>query len=194
MFYTYAHFRPDGRVFYIGKGSGNRYLSVGRSTYWKNVVAKEGSFKSEILAEWSTEAEAFEHEKFLIKCFRDLGFSLCNLTDGGEGTSGRALSDEVRDKLRQLGERNPNCGKSLSQETRDRISASTKKSLSDPTVKAKMVQASKQRIHSDETRAKIQASWNDPAQRIIRSAAMKMGWAKRSSTKTQTTIAEGALL
>ena len=118
MFYTYAHFKPDGRAFYIGKGSRNRHLSSSRGSHWKNIVAKEGGFRSEILAFWPSESEAFEHEKFLIKCFRELGFKLCNLTDGGEGTAGIKLGEEERLKRsRAL------TGKKKSDETRAKMSA-----------------------------------------------------------------------
>ena len=46
-----------------------------------------------------TEQEAFEHEKFLILCFKDMGTSLCNQTDGGEGVSGLVCSAETRAKI-----------------------------------------------------------------------------------------------
>ncbi len=97
MFYTYVHFRKDdGKPFYVGKGSGNRHLSkVGRSVYWKNVVGKHG-LDSKIMCAWQYEKDAFEHERFLIQCFRDMGFQLTNLTDGGEGASGAKRTEEQR--------------------------------------------------------------------------------------------------
>lgn len=97
-FYTYAHYRlSDNSLFYIGKGKAGRAHSADpRNPFWANVVKKHG-FKAEILAAWSTEEEALEHEKFLISCFRkDLKFDLCNMTDGGEGRSGFTNTAEVR--------------------------------------------------------------------------------------------------
>jgi len=92
-FYTYGHFRQDdGLCFYIGKGNGGRAYDKRRSEYWKRTVAKHG-IRIDILAHWDAEEEAFEHEKFLIKCFRDLGHPLANFTDGGEGAT---LSGERR--------------------------------------------------------------------------------------------------
>ena len=42
-FCVYAHTKPDGAIFYIGKGTKRRPKDVrGRNTYWKNVVNKHG--------------------------------------------------------------------------------------------------------------------------------------------------------
>ena len=86
MHYTYAHTRNDtGKIFYIGKGIKYRCNeSRSRNQYWKNIVEKHG-YKIEILAYWKTAEEAYDHEKLLISCFKDMGYELANLTDGGEG-------------------------------------------------------------------------------------------------------------
>jgi hypothetical protein len=89
VFYTYAHYTPQGRLFYIGKGHGERaYKFHKRNNYWNNVVDKYGKPNVQILANWSTEKEAFDHEILLIECFRELGHKLVNLSNGGEGPSG----------------------------------------------------------------------------------------------------------
>ena len=103
MFYTYAHYTPAGNLFYIGKGSGVRsHESRGRNIYWRRVVAKYGKPDVQILADWSTEEEAFSHENLLIKCFKDLGHKLCNLSDGGEGPSGARHSDERKKQVSEF--------------------------------------------------------------------------------------------
>ena len=97
-FYTYAHYRAsDGKLFYVGKGTGTRHKSSDpRNAFWVNTVKKHG-FTSEILAYWSSDQEAAAHEIFLIACFKnDLGFNLCNLTDGGDGRRGVTNTPEVR--------------------------------------------------------------------------------------------------
>jgi len=66
----------------------------GRNNYWCKVVAKYGKPEVKILAEWDTEQEALQHEIELIKEYREQGLELCNLTDGGEGTSGYKHSAE----------------------------------------------------------------------------------------------------
>lgn len=89
MFYTYAHYKPEGGLFYIGKGKKKRaYQMDGRNSHWNNIVNKYGKPHVELLASWDTEEEAFSHEKLLIASFRDMGFVLANKTDGGEGSSG----------------------------------------------------------------------------------------------------------
>ena len=100
MFYTYAHYTPQGRLFYIGKGNGERaYKKSGRNLHWHNVVNKYGKPDVQVLAHWNTEEEALDHERLLISCFRDLGHKLCNLADGGKGNSGIEMSEETKVKI-----------------------------------------------------------------------------------------------
>jgi len=100
-YFTYAHFRKsDNKIFYIGKGKSDRHLSrQSRNEYWLNTVKKHGLIV-EKLCLWPTEQEAFDHEKFLIQCFKDLGYKLTNMTDGGEGLSNPSI--EVRQKLSEF--------------------------------------------------------------------------------------------
>lgn len=100
IFYTYVHTRADdGRVFYVGKGQKKRaWKFESRSSHWKNVAAKHG-VQVDIAARWETEQEAFEHERLLVACFRDMGQQLVNQTDGGEGWTGARHSAEWRMKI-----------------------------------------------------------------------------------------------
>jgi hypothetical protein len=94
MFYCYIHKRKDGSPFYVGKGSYSRATSLAASSraknFWhRNIVKKEG--KENIIIELiscKTEKEALLLEKQWIAIFRSDGYTLCNFTDGGEGTSG----------------------------------------------------------------------------------------------------------
>ena len=107
MFYVYAHYTPEGRLFYIGKGFKNRaYVFYQRGTHWNNVVAKHGSPLVKILAEFDIEQDAFAKEIELIKHYREQGFKLCNVTDGGEGTSGyKATVEQIeRNRLTHIGQ------------------------------------------------------------------------------------------
>ena len=141
-FYIYKHIRPDTQeVFYIGKGNTSknshveRYkTSSGRNKMWKSIVAKNnGVFIPEIICYCDTEIEVNELEKQYIKKYgrRNLGLgTLCNLTDGGDGSVGIIVTEETRHKLSIAfsGENHPNFGKKLSKETCFRKSESMKKS------------------------------------------------------------------
>ena len=129
QFYTYAHYRPNGEIFYIGKGKGMRYkfTSSGRSKHWHE-AAKDG-FKPEILARWPSEDEALEHETFLISCFDG---KLVNRTTGGQRGTHAPITEETRQRMiagqRRLNERrlsdpewNKRIGEARSQATRNRV-------------------------------------------------------------------------
>lgn len=102
-FYTYMHTRNDtNETFYIGKGYGKRaFWKHGRNQHWTNIVKKHG-YTVHVLAQWEKEADAFEHEKFLISCFRGMNKDLVNRTDGGDGPTGQKFSNEQRQKMRLI--------------------------------------------------------------------------------------------
>jgi hypothetical protein len=99
MFFTYAHSKPDGTLFYIGKGTQKRaYAKDNRNPYWQHVFNKHGR-TVDMLAGWDQEADALLHEQFLIACFKGMGYKLANITDGGEGVSGHKHSADVKAKM-----------------------------------------------------------------------------------------------
>lgn len=95
-YYVYAHYTLDtNELFYIGKGCNNRHLTnSGRSTYWYNIVNKHG-YKAEKLIDNLEEADAFIQEILAIKEFSPRA----NFTKGGEGASGRVLSQKSLNKM-----------------------------------------------------------------------------------------------
>lgn len=164
--YTYCHTRNDtGKVFYIGKGVKYRANAIkSRNQYWQNIVDKYG-YSIEILAYWNTQAEALDHEKLLISCFKNMGYKLANLTDGGEGSTGwnpsaetrqkmsisrKNLSQDLRKKLSiaAKGENNAFFGKTHSEETKKKMSISAK-SRKPSFINKK---------HTEETKAKMTVS------------------------------------
>lgn len=96
-YYVYVHRKQtDGSVFYVGKGTGNRaYAIARRSEYWHRVFRKHGR-AVQIVASGLSEQCAFSIERALI-AYIGIG-QLCNMTLGGEGTSGRVPSTAQRQK------------------------------------------------------------------------------------------------
>jgi len=104
--YVYTHTRLDtNENFYVGIGTQDNYKRASRvhnrTNYWNNIVKKCG-WKVDIVFDNLTWEDACEKEKELIKKFGriDLGTgTLVNLTDGGEGTLKRKVTDETKAKM-----------------------------------------------------------------------------------------------
>jgi hypothetical protein len=124
-FYVYEHLRADTlEVFYVGKGKGKRARCASRhhrSEWWQRVAAKAGGFEVHFVAVGLREEDAFALEVERIAELRRAGVPICNLTNGGDGTSGWIKSPEWR---RKIGDAHR--GKVISAETRAKISASVK--------------------------------------------------------------------
>jgi len=106
MAYVYRHIRLDtNQVFYIGIGSSPDYKraksKLDRNDFWKRIVNKT-DYKVEILFDDLTKEDAIKKEIEFISLYgrSNLGKgTLCNLTNGGEGTSTLILSDASRAKM-----------------------------------------------------------------------------------------------
>lgn len=132
---VYMHTCPKGKV-YIGitrnnplkrwqNGTGyrtNEYFTRAIKKYrWEN-------FKHEILFTGLSEKEAKEKEIYLIAKYksnqRKYGY---NISSGGESRSGTKLTEDHKEKIRQ-----GNLGKKVSEETRKKLSKSSKRLWSNP--------------------------------------------------------------
>jgi hypothetical protein len=153
-YYTYAHTRNDtGKIFYIGKGKESRHLAVARrNAHWTNIANKYG-FQAEILAHWSTEQEALDHEILLISCFRDMGYDLANYTDGGEGLSGIKHSEETKQKISKAHLGRPKDPVAVAK------SAAAHKGIVNMKVLEKLWELNRGRKRSQETIDKMKAAW-----------------------------------
>jgi hypothetical protein len=157
-FYTYSHCKPDGSIFYIGKGVGDRAFSKeNRNIYWKRKVEKFG-YEAKILAYWETEKEAFDHEKLLISCFKDMGIKLVNMTNGGEGSSGYKWTDEQKANFDVAGENNGMYGKQHSKETKLKLSENAKGRVISEETKLKISAKMKNRTFSKEHLEKLRVA------------------------------------
>ena len=96
MAYVYGHYREsDGKLFYIGKGTGNRaWDEKRRNRYWFRVVNKHG-LVVKIIEDNLTEEQAFSKEKQLIT---EVGLeNLANITEGGKGFTSEFLKQRFKD-------------------------------------------------------------------------------------------------
>ena len=125
-FYVYEHIRNDtGAIFYVGKGSNRRAFLCGkRNQYWRNIVAKSGGFSVRMFIKNLDEELAFLVETERIDQLKRLGANLCNMTNGGEGSTGAKRSQETKNKLSEIRKNLPNAmlGKKHTTESRKKQS------------------------------------------------------------------------
>lgn len=135
---VYAHINKTNGKIYVGITSKKPKIRWGKDgigyrscRYFYNAIKKYGwnNFDHEIIAEHLTEEEAKNFEKTLISKLElknnQLGY---NLTDGGDGTVGRVITDEIRKNLsmaqqgKHIGSDNQFYGKHHSEETKKHLS------------------------------------------------------------------------
>lgn len=150
IFGAYVHARPDGRIFYVGKGTETRAHNLTRNLHHGNVVKKHGA--ESILVGFmpcSSEAIALELEIGLIKCLRRSGVVLTNQTDGGEGCTGLIHTAEAKAKVSRA-----NKGRKATTEHRAKIKAAINKAWTSPELRAKVAANSAKCWASEEYRTK----------------------------------------
>src|ERR1700689_761898 len=94
IFYTYLWLREDGTPYYVGKGTRDR-------AFIRHRIGNAPPKERILIEPHTSEADAFESEKFLIFYYgrEDLGLGcLLNRTDGGDGISN--ISEETRARMR----------------------------------------------------------------------------------------------
>ena len=173
-FYVYVYYDPrkaPAEPIYVGKGHGNRaikHIKKSQNVFLNRKIAKIREENLEPLIKYEfenlTEEQSFDKEKELIKFYgrQDLGTgTLCNFTDGGEGTFGRECSPETRqlfssqrkNKKQTPAQYEANCNRKHSDEARKKISQATKgHSWHTPEQIEIIREHSKNRIISDKTR------------------------------------------
>lgn len=73
-YYVYAHYKPNGELFYIGKGTGDRNETpIARSKEWLN-EAKDG-FTTIIIADNLNNKQAFLIEQTVIRTMNPMGLT-----------------------------------------------------------------------------------------------------------------------
>ena len=103
MAVLYRHIRLDkNEPFYIGigKNKARAYSKRSRNKHWHNITEK--GYKVEIMLDNLTWEEACEKEKEFIAIYGRLNLklgTLCNYTDGGEGSLNCKHSEETKQKI-----------------------------------------------------------------------------------------------
>jgi len=126
IYYTYAYLRKDHTPYYIGKGKEYRIKSKQR-----NINPPKDKSRIIFLKQNLTEEEAFKHEIYMIAVFgrKDLGNGILhNRTNGGDGVSGRILSEDTKKKIGKANKLSLK-GKKISEETRQKQSNTWKEKL-----------------------------------------------------------------
>jgi hypothetical protein len=182
-YYVYILTRPDkklpqGRAFYVGKGKRRRIYAheaearsgceCRKCRTIRKVWRDGGQVQRYIIFTTNNETEAFDFERETIAQYGRK--NLCNLTDGGEGTSGAIASPEKRAKMSASAK-----VRSTDPGYRAKVSADQKARWTDPAYRANFIAAQKAQMDDPGHRAKLSASrialWEDPAYRAKLSAA-----------------------
>jgi hypothetical protein len=167
-FYVYLYLREDGTPYYVGKGKGKRAFSKNRT-----INIPEDKTRIVFHSENLTEDEAFTLEKELIAKYgrKDNGTGILrNLTDGGEGSSGLIVSDNLKIKLSEKMKKymaRPEVkskmsmlntvykkGKKLSKDVREKMSISQKERWETYQFSEKTISEIKQRMSGDNNPSK----------------------------------------
>jgi len=189
-YYVYQYLREDGTPYYIGKGKGNRAYLNNRSTP-KPTKPDYIQFVEENL----TEDEAFLLERKLIAEYgrKDLGTGILrNLTEGGEGASGRiAKPESIKKRVIK------NTGKKRTPEQKKRMSLAQKGRI--PTeytaeqkadISKKISESQKGKAKSEEHKAKL-SQLNKGKSPGLRSEETKQKMRKPKSEAHRKAISNG---
>lgn len=181
---VYRHVRLDtNEVFYIGIGDYKRAFinTKGHRSDWWFRVTNKTEYRVDILFDGLTLNEAIEKEIEFIALYgrRDLGLgTLVNLTNGGEGTSGKLLSEETK---RKIGKGNK--GKVVSKESRLKMVESAKGKIMSEETKHKISVTGKGRIVTEEIRNKISKTKTGISNNLSDDARMRMGQRDKTGDK-----------
>ena len=143
-YYVYAWYVKDtNEVFYIGKGTGRRYLNRKRENEFFMRMMKTHDCESKILIDNLDEETAFKLEKVVIAIYRLTDCRLTNVTDGGEnppkmcGERPAQWKENQAKAVRKSYRDNPNRGKRQSDAMKSFLKTDRGKEFTRKSVEAK---------------------------------------------------------
>lgn len=159
-FFVYLHVKQiSGEPFYVGKGLFKRAFNTKRRSVWWNSIKDKHGFDVIFLESEIDEKTAFEREIYWIKRIGRKQLNkgpLINQTDGGEGTSGRIMSEECKKQLAERLKGNTFVlGKKTSDETKEKLRLSKLGEKNPMFGKESFMKGKK---HTHETRLKMKES------------------------------------
>lgn len=200
-YYIYTHARPDGSIFYVGKGVGDRARDWSQRTeHHKRIVAKHGRRNIKIAVfPAHDERHAYAAERQLIIAMRKAGLPLCNNDDGGLGRIGVRIGEQQRARISAS-----LMGHPVSEETRRKMSAATlgkklsaehieklkRRKLSD-SHKAALLKAITGRPVSEEHKAKSRAKML--GRKLTEEHRKKLGDSRRGVKQDPAAVAKRAI-
>lgn len=99
MFYVYEWFIvATGEIFYVGKGTGKRYL-VKKRNYIFDAIIKNEKCDVRIVKTFDDELESFKYEEQRIQELWKKGEAKANLRFGGNGGVASVWTQEMREKM-----------------------------------------------------------------------------------------------
>lgn len=196
MAYVYIYIDPrlnPPLPIYVGKGKGNRsefHKTKANNPILKRKIAKINELGLEPIVEIYqnnlTDQEALNLEIELISKYGRIDLNtgtLCNLTEGGEGSSGRIVSEETKKlwsqqrkgKKQTEAQYAANCNRIISEETKKKQSEANKgHSRHTPEQIQKIKEFNTDRKHSEETKELMSKQRKGKQQGSINPAAIKV--------------------
>lgn len=146
---VYTHARPNGAVFYVGKGTKERAYKKDRDNRGHKRIVNKHGWKNIIIRFYKclSEEHAFIKEKQTIKNYRRKGVRLVNRNDGGEGVSGYRASRKQR-LARKQQMQNPKIRKHLSRKMKEYYK-------NNPVAKKKLIKRLSKLVKSKKIREKL---------------------------------------
>jgi hypothetical protein len=192
-YYVYAYLREDLTPYYIGKGSGKRAWTSTRVTSKPTDLSRICILQNNL-----TEQEALDLEVKLIAQYgrKDIGTGILrNLTDGGDGVSGRItnFTEEWKAKLRKPKKMSETGRKALSEYAKKRIPWNKGKAMSEEQ-KKKLSEANTGKKRTNEVKEKMsQQRQGKPGKKHSEETKIKLSLinkGKKANQETKQKISE----